>query len=188
LCYRMLPPGHIAGGYLVGKVLLNFLPYSFASAEVNQLLLMGALVGFAPDLDMFYAFNRLRGFRLARVDEYDNNHRTYISHAPAVWLIAGLAIFLLAGTSFWKTFGLLIWLGGWSHFILDSLEWGVMWLWPFNKKEVYALANKKYEARVHEAKGFVDYWLRYLLEDYAKHFTFYLEILIIITALIVLLD
>ncbi len=180
----MLPPGHIAGGYLTAYVLLNSLNTAFSPADTNQLLLLGALIGAAPDVDMFYAFNKLKGFRLARVDEYDNNHRIFISHAPILWLIAGLLVFFLAGTIFWKIFGLLIWLGGWSHFVLDSLEWGVMWLWPF-KKDVYALANKKYPAMVHDAKGFIDYWFKYLFKDYAKHFTFYLEISVIVAALVV---
>ena len=114
------------------------------------------------------------------------NHREYISHAPLLWLVAGLIVFFLAESEFNRTVGLMIWLSSWSHFILDS-EWGIRWLWPFSGKW-FPFSDRFYEKiysepRLEDSNTF-RYWFKLALNEYKKPQGF-LEILIVITGIIV---
>lgn len=175
----MLPPGHIATGYLVAKTVLHFGP-KFTLQQTHILLALGAFFGFAPDLDMLYEF-----WQVKRLELYDDDpsHREYVSHAPVLWLIAGLAIYFLARDPFYKYMGLMVWLGSWSHFALDTIQHGVMWLWPYSK-ETYALKDRNLKSHLRE-RGFFAYWLEFL-KFYATKVTlsFTIEICLIIAALV----
>ncbi len=175
----MLPPGHTAAGYLVAYSLLKIAKPELPTEQINQLLLLGAFFGFSPDLDMFVAFAKAKAFTFS---EKYVSHRRFYSHAPVLWLIPGLIIYFLATSVFIKYVGLLLWLGSWSHFIIDSVQYGIMWLWPFSSN-VYALKDQGIDL-VNKEKGFFKYWL-YFLRLYKEKFqiTFYLEILIILLAI-----
>lgn len=174
----MLPSGHIAAGYLVAEAILQIAKPALSHSQNVHLLWWGAFFGFTPDLDMFYAFWRAKGFTLPRKEV---NHRFYLTHRPMVWLAASLLIWLFATSPFWKTFALVVWLGSWSHFILDSLRVGVMWLWPFSNK-FYAL-YKPGEREGTSRKSFYDYWMWFLNFYTTDHpVTFYLEILVLVAA------
>ena len=177
----MLPSGHIAAGYLVAQGALQLMKPELLPSQYSQLLFLGAFFGFCPDLDMFYAFFKARSFILP---SKKNNHRSYITHRPMFWLATGLVIFALAPNQFWQMFGLLVWLGTWSHFILDSFKVGVKWLWPFNSKYYAFLAPGDREES--PKTTFFGYWLSFL-NYYPKNnpITFYLEILVLLTAAVV---
>src|SRR5258707_1017416 len=128
----MLPPGHIAAGYLTAKVLLHFSHEGLTQVQQTRLVWWAIFFGFAPDLDMFLSFFKEKALVVKNVNK--NNHRRFYSHAPVLWLITGLMIYIFASTPYFKIFGLLLWLGAWSHFILDSIDYGIMWLWPFSKQ------------------------------------------------------
>ena len=176
----MLPPGHIAAGYLTAEVLLKITRPDLPAEQINQLILWGMFFGFAPDLDMFYAFFKEKAFIVK--DLKNHNHRKYYSHAPILWLGAGLLICFLAPSAYVKFIGLMLWLGSWTHFLLDSVEYGIMWLWPFSSK-VYALKDPELVLPIYETR-FIPYWWQ-SVKQYAKFYSFYLEVLIIITALII---
>ncbi|HYV33822.1 MAG TPA: metal-dependent hydrolase [Candidatus Limnocylindria bacterium] len=176
----MLPPGHIAAGYLTGYALLKFAHPNISPAEAQQLLLWTTFFGFAPDLDSFYAFYKQGSMRAAANPNV--NHRKFLSHAPVLWLIAGLLIYFFAPSVYIKYIGLALWLGSWSHFLLDSIEYGIMWFWPFSNK-VYALKNREISYRLDEKNFFKHNWQVVVL--YSKHLSFYLEILVVLSALIV---
>ncbi len=180
----MLPPGHIAAGYLTAKVLTSSLQYNLTASQINELSLIGAIVGFLPDLDFFFAFAKLKAFR---IDNQVVNHRKLFPHAPILWLIAGLIIFFLTSSDFGKALGLVVWLSSWSHFILDS-EWGIMWLWPATKRffpfsEAYY--SRKYQFKQKEEKSFLKYWFNLVVKEYSS-FRGSIEIFIVLIALIVL--
>ncbi len=177
----MLPPGHIAAGFLTAEALLKITHPNLTPNQLNQLLFWGAFWGFAPDLDYFYSFALEKAFTIK--DTEKNNHRRFITHAPVVWLTAGLLIFFLATSPFWKTFGLLVWLGSWSHFLLDSIEYGVIWLWPLSKKKY---AFKHVESFNITKRGFFAYWWEFV-KLYTKAITFYAEIIILVSAFIIYL-
>jgi membrane-bound metal-dependent hydrolase YbcI (DUF457 family) len=174
----MLPPGHIAAGFLTAEALLKIAHPQITQTQQNQLLWWGMFFGFAPDLDYFIGFIREHAWF---IKQQRNNHRKFISHAPILWLIAGLAIYFLSVDTYWKLVGLLLWLASWSHFLLDSIEYGIMWLWPFSS-EIYALRNKEKDLKSRD-NNFLDFWITFV-KSYTKTVTFYCEVIIIILALI----
>src|SRR3989344_7538032 len=104
----MLPTGHIAAGYLTAFATIKILKPDFDQQQINQLLALGAFCGFAPYLDVFYAFFRQRSLLVAH--NSTPNHRKYFFHAPVLWLICGLAIYFLSASEFVKLFGAVLFL------------------------------------------------------------------------------
>lgn len=178
----MLPPGHIAAGYLTGYALLKFAHPALDAQQQTQLLWWSAFFGFAPDIDVFFVFFTTHSLLVA--GDKDVNHRKYFTHAPVLWLLAGIVIYFFASSVYVKYFGLLFWLASWSHFVLDSIEHGVMWLWPFSNK-VFALKSQGVRKVIPE-KNFLKHSLQFL-KFYTTRLSFYLEALIIIIAFAVLL-
>lgn len=176
----MLPPGHVAAGYLTAEVLLKFAHPQLSATQQNQLLWWGIFFGFAPDLDYFYVFFREHAFTVK--DSSKNNHRRLISHAPILWLIVGLVIYFLSTDVYYKILGLLLWLASWSHFILDSIEDGVMWLWPISTKQ-FALRHPK--NLIVEDSNFFSHWVKFIKQYATQRLSFIFEVLIILAALIV---
>ncbi len=176
----MLPPGHLAAGYLTTKAVLHFAHPQVSAAQTHSLVVWGTLFGFIPDLDIFWYFFQNKNF--LAVGNTENNHRKYISHAPLVWMLAGLLIYFFSSNIYYELIGLLLWLGSWSHFILDSIDYGIMWLWPFSSK-IYALKNAATVFPVKE-RGFIKHhWEFFKL--YSRALSFYVEIFIVIIALII---
>jgi len=177
----MLPPGHIAAGFITAKALLHFSHQNFTPHERQALLLWGMLFGFIPDIDTFIGF--IREKTLFAVSQ-KNNHRKFVTHAPIIWLAMGLIVILVAPNVYWKYVGLLLWLGSWSHFILDTVQYGIMWLWPFSKR-IYAVMDREKDY-IHnpEEKTFFSYWWGFV-KSYSKTLSFFLELIIIISAIII---
>ena len=176
----MLPPGHIAAGYLTAKALLHFTHQNLTAHQQNQLLLWGMLFGFIPDIDTFIAFAREKSFW--NVGE-KNNHRKFVTHAPIIWLVIGLIVLAVAPNVYWKDVGLLLWLGSWSHFLLDTIQYGIMWLWPFSKR-VYAFKDREKQYINSSGSGFWRYWTGFV-KSYGQSITFYCELIILISAIII---
>jgi membrane-bound metal-dependent hydrolase YbcI (DUF457 family) len=177
----MLPPGHIAAGYLTSYLFLEIVYPPLNSLAIKELLLLGAFFGVLPDLDFFYSFFQNQSLR---VGEGKNNHRYFYTHAPIFWLTVGLLIYFLSDSLFFRCLGLLLWLCSWSHFLFDSFDYGIRWLWPWSNK-FYAIQNKQVEFQV-SGGNFFHYWVNFIWL-YAKNsrITFVLELLMIIGATIV---
>ena len=117
--------------------------------QYTILLVAGVLSGDLPDIDVIWYFLRNKTVG----PEHLGNHRHYVTHAPIIWLVLGIivaSISFLLGSLFWTTIGLMLWLGPWTHFLCDSIEYGVMWLWPISTKR-YALLGEgpaEVEARI----------------------------------------
>ncbi len=179
----MLPPGHIAAGYLVARALLAATHPSLSLSDQQYLIWWGVFFGFAPDLDTFIVFKKMK--RFISSDEID--HRAFYSHAPTLWLIGGLVILFVGAfihSVFLEYLGILLWLCSWTHFALDTIQNGIMWLWPWRKRLI-ALSDPGMKSDVAPQK-FISYWLDFL-KFYITKMTlpFCLEILLIIVALFV---
>lgn len=174
----MLPPGHIAGGYLVTYSLIKIFQPQFSQAEINQLFWYGMFFAFAPDLDMFFSFLRQKSFTIQR----KHNHRKLYSHTPIVWFFIGCMVMLLSRNIFTVYVGLLVWLSSWSHFLFDSLQHGIMWLFPFSKR-LFSLKDTGVELEIFE-KGFFSYWMAFV-KNYTTRFklTFLCEVGVISLAI-----
>lgn len=179
----MLPTGHIAAGYLVARGVLALTHPALSSVQQNYLIWWTVFFGFAPDLDMFAAFAQVQRFIVTG----KLNHRKFFSHAPILWLLLGVCIAFpawLMHNLFWEYAGLLAWLGSWSHFALDSIQSGVMWLWPV-KTQQFALKDAGLSSELPERR-FVPYWISFL-KFYATEATlsFVLEIVVLLAAIII---
>src|SRR5689334_7113502 len=93
----MLPPGHIAAGYLTTYALLKVTHAQLPPQQFNLLLSLGAFFGFAPDLDTFMSFAKAKSLIL---QDGKHSHRKFFSHAPLAWLIVSLAIIFLTNSVF----------------------------------------------------------------------------------------
>lgn len=173
----MLPPGHIAAGYLTAVIAVKIFRPEISQDQINQMYLWGMFWGFSPDLDAFWAFFRSNSLKLGP------EHRQFFCHRPLVWIFFGTVLYLFVEDVFWKFNIVLLVLGSLSHFILDSIEYGVPWLWPI-KSRLIALINPGKIIFVNREKSFFGYWLSFI-KYYITRPTFYLEIVVIILALIV---
>ena len=130
----MVLPGHVSGGYLVTRAILYLAPVatSFSSTQTIALYIIGIIASEGPDFDLIAFFFEQK----SKKEHKKESHRTYLSHVPLVWLI-GLIIVLIgyiAGSPFISLIGWVILGGSWSHLILDSVEYGIRWLWPISNK------------------------------------------------------
>lgn len=100
-----------------------------------------------PDIDVvyYYFFNAQAG------------HRENITHTFLLYLILSLILLFFSSKA-----ALAVFVGSFSHLLVDSLGYGVGWLWPFSK-ELYGLARF--------------YFLQSFLENYSFVFNYFLEFL-----------
>lgn len=173
----MVLPGHLAAGFIVAKLAISVVHPSLSTDEVNLLLLLGMVAGDLPDLDVAYHFLK----RKTSQPEDLGAHRHYVTHAPIVWLLAGAVIYFLSSNDFFRMIGLFVWLGPWAHLLGDSIEYGVMWLWPFSTKR-YALLGWHEPTHYQRTTYWGQFW-----EKYSRTTTFKVEILLVIIAFLVLL-
>jgi hypothetical protein len=184
----MLAPGHLAAGYLTAKIALKIIKPELDPGEFDNLLLWGAIFSAAPDLDLSYNTLHPKKKTVNFADCKDkDSHRGHFTHAPLVWLAVGLLLFfwgISINSLFLVFLSLLFWLCSWVHFALDSLEDGIRWLWPFNKR-FFRVKNLEIIPE-NIAGGFLKQ-LGYFLKHYTKKFklTFYLEIVLVLAALTV---
>ncbi len=175
----MLPPGHLAGGYLATLALIKLAHPALDPHQLNQLLVIGTVFGFIPDLDHFISFARVKDFKFHGTK---GNHRSLFTHTPFFWLILCGVIYLLTrGTEFGPYLALTILIGSWSHFFLDTFIHGVMLLWPLSNRK-FAILDPHVIPAEPAQQNFFSYWL-YFLKWYTKFICFYLEIFIVLVAL-----
>lgn len=181
----MILPGHIAGGYLAATAVLALSHAPLSSAEATALLTIGTLAGEAPDIDILFFFLH---HRYSRNASKRTNHRSFFTHLPAFWLLLSLAIAAagwFAGSVFTELLGWMILAGSWTHFFLDSFEYGIVWLWPFSDRR-FAMRQIE-EPHVEAPQGTVAYYVEHVGKIWNKRITFVLEvILVIVTAWVIL--
>ena len=175
----MLLPGHLAAGYIVTDTILKTLGDDISSADTKMLLVIGTLAGALPDLDLISFFLKNKSLKL----QSNESHRTYISHAPLLWVAAGFVIFLASDSIFYETFGLVLMCSTLSHFIFDYNEYGIMWLWPFSKKQ-YSLVKPKI-ATYPDDRSLGHFYWKIFTREYLRNKTWYVEIIVIVAALLI---
>ena len=93
------------------------------------------------------------------------------------------ACYLIIQNAELKYVGLFILAGSMSHFIGDSLEYGIMWFWPFSKKQYYI--HKIEKENFNKSEPLLRYYWKFFTKIYIKNYTFYAELVLIIAALLV---
>lgn len=166
---------------MAAKLVLFLSPAVFSPSEMTALIAIGTLAGEAPDVDLlFFYFNQKYG----HASKKKESHRSYTTHAPAFWLLVSLFIVgagSLADSGFTVMLGWLILAGTWSHFLLDSIEYGIRWLWPFSNRRL--CLRQVVEVEIDAPKGTLRFYRKELTAVYFKNVTFYLEIAIVLAAL-----
>ena len=185
----MVLPGHLAGGYIATTALLAVFHPDFSIVQTNILLIIGTLAGELPDIDLLklYVDNKPNDKKTNGKHTTDNHH-SYITHAPFFWLIISLIIVacgFIAHSIFTQYIGWLIISGTWTHFIFDSIEFDVRWLWPFSNK-YYSLIKREHTKNITARPGTFLNYIQFITQEYVKSITFWLEIIVTITALCIL--
>lgn len=169
----MLPPGHIAAGFLSAQAAAIFIP----GLNDPKYLLLSALFGFAPDLDFFIIFAKVKKF----ISSDAVNHRKFITHAPLLYLLLFAVCYLLFPAQWLLALTFL--LGTWSHFLLDSVSSsGIAWLWPFSKN-LYGFGLDKKIIVINQT--FFRHWIEFL-QKYSRIFSFKAEMTLVLLALLIL--
>jgi hypothetical protein len=122
-------------------------------------------------------------------------HREFITHAPLFWLIICLIIFgigILIDSKFTEIIAILLLGGTFSHFIFDSIEYGIRWLDPFYKKQLSLFKTKIVEETVNDegeklVMGSISYYWNNIKKSYLKSVTIYFEIAVVIIAIFIYL-
>lgn len=166
--------GHLAVGYLVTYFFLKLFNIALSAGEINTLLIIGAIFGAIVDLDFVSFFAKNKSVKLKEKD----SHRDQFSHAPIVWLIIGLLIYVLPGIYFVSIMGLVIWISVWSHFALDSIEHGIMWLYPWSNKRYHLFKDKIFNMNYDD--NALKFYGKFYFKFYPRTKTFWVELIIII--------
>jgi LexA-binding, inner membrane-associated putative hydrolase len=180
----MVLPGHLAGGYLATTALLAIFHPDLSLAQTNALIIIGTLAGDAPDIDLvkLYFDNRPNGSHAT------DNHHSYMTHAPLFWLVSSLLIVafgFIFNSLFTQWCGWLILSGSWTHLLLDYIEFDVRWFWPFSNK-YFTLIKREHSKDITARPGTISNYLQFITKEYIKSATFWLEIIVTITALCIL--
>jgi len=180
----MVLPGHLAGGYLITSALLGIFQPGFSHGQINALLIIGTLAGELPDVDtVFPVISHLLNRKPRK-----ESHREHITHAPLFWLAISVVVVivgLFASSAFIRWIGVLVLAGTWTHFLLDSIEWGIWWLWPFSSKRFF-MRNAKDDHLYSSPSGTLSNYWEFTSGPYLKTATFYFELLVTAAALVVL--
>ena len=145
-------------------MLVAHLPAGYLAAKsaqavgVSKAVFWGILVGsIAPDLDMLW-------FHL--VDNRSTHHHEYLTHRPIIW--AGL---LLVGLVVRRSFISAVGAGALFHLMLDSIAGKVSWGWPFFDGATTLVTVQPTH----------DLWMK----SFMAHWTFKVELAIVLLALVV---
>lgn len=179
----MIFPGHIAGGYLAAKVVLALSHTAFTSGQTTALLTIGTIAGELPDMDILFFFLH---HKYSKDVEKRNNHRTFVTHAPAFWLVISLLIAgagWIGNSPFTEMLGWLILAGTWTHFFLDSFEYGIRWLWPFSDRR-FAM-RQIVEPDISAPQGTIAHYRELVGKVWNKRLTYVLEVIVVVGALLV---
>lgn len=151
--------GHLPAGYL----LTRFIQKAF---NTQKYLWVGLVASVLPDIDMLYFYF---------VDDQQTLHHQYFTHVPLLWIalwiiVALVAMFLqkraalIIATIFFANLIL--------HFALDSIVGGISWLAPFSTVTTTLFT----------VPATHNFWVW----SFVFHGTFLLEIMLIVSAGIVL--
>ena len=156
--------GHLPLGYLSTKLIAA--KWLHQSVNKRAFMVAGILGSITPDLDMFYFY---------LIDNCQHHHHTYWTHTPLYWiLILGLLFLVLRYIkikclSYLGIYGLNIFI----HLVADTFVGDIWWLSPIiNEPFSFFTVPSAYKT----------WWLNFVL-----HWSFLLEITIMLSALYLLL-
>jgi len=163
---------HGPAGYLLTKLfttslLRDTIPQGTSSRRYNLLILAGIIGGIMPDFDFVYH---------VFIDSDKTSHHAYITHMPVFWfslmLISAIGGRLLK-KPFFSAVSITLFSAALLHLVCDTLTGEIYWLYPFSM----------HPFNVFSVHGTYIWWVH----NYMYHWTFFIEITIVTSAMVVFL-
>ncbi len=131
-----MTPTHISLGYLIAMRLTSG---NIPPETIRTVMTVSMIASVAPDLDILQVWKLMR-------------HRESVLHKPLFWVVVFgfvYAYFHITGKIELSIYTIIAAINVLVHLIVDtfSLNRGIVWFWPFNKKEINLI-------RIHPPKGF----------------------------------
>jgi inner membrane protein len=147
--------GHLPSGYLLGRVLRVGAPVLMFA------VILGAIF---PDFDLLFFY---------LVDDRGLHHHRYWVHAPGFWVLVSLVV---APLLWWVSRPMLALFaafvaGNFLHVVLDTITGGIMWLWPYSTNLLSLMTVRPTHS--------------HFVLSYMAHWTFWLEIALWISAVVI---
>lgn len=175
----MMPYDHAAAGYVFAFALLKILDPALPVDQINSLLLWSLFWAVAVDWDMVISASMLRSLRMRNAV----SHRRFLTHTPIFGLAIGLTMYFLADSLYGQYFALVFLAAYASHMVVDSIEIGIMWLYPFSKKQYY-LFESNTDSDPYLKENLFMFYVKMFRNVYMRMKTFYVGIVTVIVALI----
>jgi len=154
---------HLPAGYILSKAVLT----AGRNAECRLCLWTGLLASILPDLDMLY-------FHL--IDKKQHLHHSLWPHIPAFWLsmlpIVAFSWILIRNKRY-RLGSIVFFLNIILHLFMDTINGGIAWAYPFSKHLIVFF----------EIPPRFNWWVY----SFMAHWTFGIEILVLIAAAAVFL-
>lgn len=154
---------HLPAGYLLSKAILA----RKKAKGYGLFLWLGLVASVLPDLDMLYFYF---------VDKRQHLHHSYWPHIPAFWLAMFLAAIILWGfirNAKYRLASMVFFLNVFMHLFLDTICGGILWGYPFIGKSFVFF----------EVPARFNWWVL----SFITHWTFGLEILLLVAAVVVIM-
>jgi|GEM_PF-1659626 len=178
--FFMMPYDHAAVGYLFSFLLLRIAHAALLPEQINFLLLWGLFWAVAVDWDMIVSALMLKSLKM----QDKVSHRRFFTHTPIFGLVIGLTMYFFSGSLYGQYFALVFLAAFASHMVVDSIEIGIMWFWPFSRKQ-YFLFDCNSSSDPYLKENFFMFHIKMFRNVYMKMKTFYVGIVTVIIALIV---
>ncbi|HYV33736.1 MAG TPA: metal-dependent hydrolase, partial [Candidatus Limnocylindria bacterium] len=112
------------------------------------------------------------------------SHRRFLTHTPVFGLVIGLTMYVLSNSLYGKYFALVFLAAFASHMVVDSIELGIMWLWPFSKKQ-YFLFDANTDSQPYMNENLLMFYVKMFRNVYMRMKTFYVGAALVVIALAV---
>ncbi len=122
---------HSLVGAVAQRFVIDKVDKKFTEKEKRVLWIVGITASVLPDFDLVYsALNQM------------TNHRDFITHGIFIYLVISLLLYFLSltkdkkefGREFFKTLALCFSIGIMTHFLMDFIVGGIVFLAPFSYK------------------------------------------------------
>jgi inner membrane protein len=154
---------HLPAGYLITRYYLCVMEANFMkSSALKYYVMFGLFCSVLPDFDLIYFY---------LIDNRQHAHHSYWTHIPMFWVLLSVSLYCGAKVLFKQNVGpasVILLVNTQLHMLLDSVAGGIYWLYP--------LYDEKY--RLFDVTSRFDWWVW----NFVLHWTFLLELLIIIAA------
>jgi inner membrane protein len=118
---------HAPGGFIAAFITRRWWSRFLSKRQITILYIISMIVAIFPDIDIIYYY----------LINATTRHRQHITHSLFLYLFIWLLFYLVGffkKSRILKSVGFILFIGGFSHLVLDSTTTGVPWLYPFSSR------------------------------------------------------